>query len=172
MNNDTKYIYHRSQKKPLTTFRFVNTRLNHIEINDIKTKDNYEEVSQDELEKIYDEARDKDEFVMWKGSQAGLLQVNTLNNVYKLTTEEGYCKECMEFENANNLRNYKIEHFQNKALSYFLLEHMNGNQNLLLADYEFEGNNSLFYEGVYDMYDEDIEKELAGFQKYIYEHEL
>ena len=169
---DTKYIECVSQKKPLKKFRFINTRLNHIEINDVKTKDNYEEVSQDELEKIYDEARDKDEFVMWKGSQAGLLQVNTLNNVYKLTTEEGYCKECMEFENANNLRNYKIEHFQNKALSYFLLEHMNGNQNLLLADYEFEGNNSLFYEGVYDMYDEDIEKELAGFQKYIDEHEL
>ena len=44
-----KYIEVESQKKALKKFRYINTRLNHIELNNVNTKDNYEEVNKKEI---------------------------------------------------------------------------------------------------------------------------
>ena len=144
LNTETTYIECVSQKKPLKKFRFINTRLNHIEINSVNTKDNYLEVSKEELKKIYDDARKKNEFVMWKDSKAGLLQVNTLDCVYKLTSEEGYSKAVKDFEELNKLRDIKIEHYGNRKLSTFLMDNLNCNGNLWFN--ENGVNQSLFEE--------------------------
>ena len=167
---DTKYIEITSQKKALKKFRFINTRLNHIEINDIRSKDNYIEITKDELEKIYNEARNNDDFIMWKGSKQGIHQINLPDKIYKLTEDEGYNKECRAFEDANNLRDYKIEHFGNKSLSKFLLNHINCNQSLKLNNKDYGENNCLFEEAVEELSHINILDEIAYRIQYIKEH--
>tara|TARA_R110000764_G_scaffold102849_3_gene188444 strand:+ start:1176 stop:3959 length:2784 start_codon:yes stop_codon:yes gene_type:complete len=130
LDKNTEYIKYRSQKKPVKTFKFINTRLNHIELNEITNKDNYEEVSRQELIDIYD---NETSFKLWKGDrESGLYQINTLNQIYKLTEEEGYAKEVNEFSDLNNLDIFKVEHNSQRALSKYLLNNVNRLQSLIL----------------------------------------
>ena len=47
-----KFIDAKSEKKKLKQFRFLNTRLNHIELNEIVRTDEIEEVSRDKINEI------------------------------------------------------------------------------------------------------------------------
>ena len=123
LDKDTDFIKYRSQKKPVKTFKFINTRLNHIELNEITNKDNYQEVSQDELQNIFDNT---DKFKLWKGDREGqIYQINTLDNVYKLSEETGYNKAFRDFDELNGLSQFKIEHNSQKNLSKYLLNNVN-----------------------------------------------
>ena len=143
IDNDTVFIECVSQKKPLKKFKFINTRLNHIELNEVSNKSNYEEVSGEELRSIYDEKRDKGEFILWNKGKNGLTKINTLNKIYKLSEDEGYYKEVKDFEDYNNLRDYKIEYFSNKTLSEFLYRGLNINSTVILKD-DFGRHNYIF----------------------------
>ena len=145
LNNDTKYIEYESQKKPLKKFKFINTRLNHIELNEVSNKSDYEECSGKDLLDIFNEKSVKKEFMMWKESKNGIVQINTTDKVYKLTDKEGYSAAVSEFENDNNLFDYKIEHFSNEKLSDWLLDnvHTNGSINLREAVEDFENYTNL-----------------------------
>ena len=129
--NKTEFINIRSQKKPLKVFKYINTRIDHVEVN-ANAKFNYIDVSSSELDKIFDDARNNKEFILWKECKAGLVQVNTLSAVYKLKDDEGYMAIATRFEEANNIGAYKIEHNANKQLSKFLLNSVNPNQSVLM----------------------------------------
>tara|TARA_R100000388_G_C7243598_1_gene163250 strand:+ start:168 stop:2975 length:2808 start_codon:yes stop_codon:yes gene_type:complete len=147
ISKDTEYIKVRSQKKPLKTFRFINTRLNHIELNEISSKDNYEEVSQDKLREIFDNT----DFKLWRGDrETQLYQINTKDKIYKFSAEEGYHHEVQQFlewnrEDGNNLDECRIEHYSNEKLSQFLLDNVNRNLSLMFGcpweEYTEEWNN-------------------------------
>ena len=138
LDKNTEYIKHRSQKKPTKIFKFINTRLNHIELNEITNKENYEEVSQKQLRNIYDNTSD---FKLWKGDRKGeLFQINTLHKVYKLTEKEGYSKAVRDFEELNNLSQFKIEHNSQKDLSKYLLNNVNRLNALLMNTKYKEGS--------------------------------
>ena len=143
LGNATQYIKVEPQKKSLKNFRFINTRLNHIELNKVSNKDNYVEVTKKELKEKFNESQENQEFVMWKETQTGMKQLNTLDCIYKLTEEEGYNKEVKSFEDANNLRDYKIEHFKNLELSKFLLKSVNPNQSVNFHNVEGDNVNHI-----------------------------
>jgi len=132
IHKDSEYINVRSQKKPHKIFKYINTRLNHIELNEVSAKSNYEEVSQKFLNDLVNDAIEKGEYCLWKGDQNNVYQVNTLDRIYKLTEEEGYNKELNEFEDINNLREFQVEHFSNRSLSKFLLNNVNRNGSLFM----------------------------------------
>ena len=131
VDNKTKFIEIRSQKKPLKKFKYINTRLNHIELNKVHSLDNYEEVSKKELIEIFKNEKD---FKMWRQGKSGITQVNTMDTIYKLTEDEGYKAAVKEFEEENNLHAFKVEYYDNPALSDFLKDNINGNQSVLFCD--------------------------------------
>jgi len=131
LDNKTKFIEIRSQKKPLKKFKYINTRLNHIELNEVKSLDNYEEVSKKELIEIFNNEKD---FKMWRQGKSGITQVNTLDTIYKLTEDEGYKAAVKEFEEENNLHAFKVEYYDNPALSEFLRDNCHANQSVLFCD--------------------------------------
>jgi len=136
MEKKTKYIYHRSQKKPLTTFKFVNTRLNHIEVNAVRSLNNWEEVSQEELENIYWDEKKKNNFILYKQGYYGLTQVNALSKIYKLNRgEDPYIIAVTEFQEKNNLRDYQIEYNKNEKLSNFLYNNRGFNSSSWIRDH-------------------------------------
>tara|TARA_R100000654_G_scaffold68886_1_gene98157 strand:+ start:1447 stop:4221 length:2775 start_codon:yes stop_codon:yes gene_type:complete len=131
VDNKTKFIEIRSQKKPLKKFKYLNTRLNHIELNKVKSITDYVEVSKKELIEIFNNEKD---FKMWKQSKSGITQVNTLGCVYKLKEDEGYKRVVKEFEEEHNLHAFKVEYYDNPALSEFLKENCHTNQSVLFCD--------------------------------------
>jgi len=161
LDKNTDYIKYRSQKKPHKIFKFINTRINHIELNEISNKDNYEEVSQVELKKIFDDTKD---FKLWKGDREGsLYQINTLDKVYKLTEQEGYAKEVEEFSELNNLSQFKVEHNSQKQLSKYLLTNVN-RLNSLVLDCKFKEGTEDY--NTFKEYLEDEEKMLEDESEY------
>ena len=159
VDKHSDYINVRSQKKPFKIFKFMNTRLDHIELNEITSKSNYEEVSQEFLNNLVNEAIDKGEYCLWKGDQNNVYQVNTLKKIYKLTEEEGYNKAVNEFEDINNLREFKVEHFSNKLLSKFLLNNVNGNNSLLMNT--FDTDKKEYLEEYIELTTDELKQEIA-----------
>lgn len=152
INNDTKYIEYESQKKPLKKFKFVNTRLNHIELNQVNNTTDYIECNERQLLDMWAEAQTKGEFMMWKESMNGIVQINKLDAIYKLSDKVGYSAAVEEFEDNNNIRDYCIEHFANEKLSDWLLDNVqtNGSINMWEArdnyddiEYDYENLNHI-----------------------------
>ena len=133
MLNKNKYIEVESQKKALKKFRYINTRLNHIELNNVNSKDNYEEVNKKQILKIFIESHEKGDFILWKECKEGITQINTLDKIYKLKDEGGYGEAVKEFEEEYNLSDYKIEKNKNPDLTEFLDTSLNCNQSITFA---------------------------------------
>jgi len=131
---DNKFIQVESQKKALKKFRFINTRLNHIELNEVSNKDEYIEVSKEEIIDIYNDSREKGEFILWKEGKNGVTQINSLNQIYKLKDENSYNEIVKNFEMDIDFNQYKIEKNANPELTNFLHDGLNTNQSINLMD--------------------------------------
>jgi len=105
------------QKKPLKIFKFLNTRIDHVEINDLRALDNFEEISRGELQIKKRELSKNKEFYIYKSGKDGVSQLNTLYKSYKVS--DPMQDIISDFENDNNLSSYKISHTKNRALSEF-----------------------------------------------------
>lgn len=105
------------QKKPLKVFKFLNTRIDHVEINDLRALDNFEEISRGELQIKKRELSKNKEFYIYKSGKDGVSQLNTLYKSYKVS--DPMQDIISDFENDNNLSSYKISHTKNRALSEF-----------------------------------------------------
>ena len=127
---DNKFIEVESQKKALKKFRFINTRLNHIELNEVTNKDDYTEVNKKEIRKIFRESHEKGEFILWKENKEGVTQINTLSKIFKLKDENSYQELAKRFDEEYNFSNYKIEKNANEALTDFLEDGLNCNQSI------------------------------------------
>ena len=131
--NEDKYIKVESQKKALKKFKYINTRLNHIEINNVNTKDNYEEVDKKTIHTIIRDIRNNGGFALWKESKKGISQINTLDKIYKLKEEGGYNDAVKDFEEEFNFSDYKIERNNNEDLTDFLDTSLNYNQTITFS---------------------------------------
>tara|TARA_R100001129_G_scaffold48381_1_gene33192 strand:- start:377 stop:3031 length:2655 start_codon:yes stop_codon:yes gene_type:complete len=112
-----------SSKKPRKTFNFINTRLNHIELNELSSKDDPEEVSC--LDPLFNELKEKGEFFLWKTGVSGIRQINTLQKKYVL--KNAYTDAVKEFNHYYDIMGYKIDHKKQTELSQFLLDNVNPN---------------------------------------------
>jgi hypothetical protein len=133
MLNKNKYIEVESQKKALKKFRYINTRLNHIELNNVNSKDNYDEVNKEKINKIFKESNENGDFILWKECKDGITQINTLDKIYKLKDEGGYGEAVKAFEEKFNFSEYKIEKNKNQDLTEFLDISLNTNQSITFA---------------------------------------
>ena len=132
--NKNKYIEVESQKKALKKFRYINTRLNHIELNNVNSKDNYEEVNKKQIINLFTESQKKGDFILWKECKEGITQINTLDKIYKLKDEGGYGEAVKAFEEDYNFSDYKIEMNKNPDLTDFLDTSLNTNWRKLFRE--------------------------------------
>ena len=123
VSKSTEIISCESSKKSMKTFSFINTRLNHIELNELSSNNNPEEVSS--LDAIFNELKEKGEFFLWKGGLSGIRQINTLQKKYILKNE--YTDTITEFNDYYDIISYKIDHNRHPELSQFLLNNVNPN---------------------------------------------
>jgi hypothetical protein len=86
--------------KPLKTFKFINTKINHVDqtvLDNNNMIENIEIKTLEEMTKIYKDLVDNKEFCTYnKNSTGGLIKINTFNKIYVYNDE--YSKAVVEFE--------------------------------------------------------------------------
>lgn len=123
----TTLLEAKSTKKALRKFRYMNTRLNHIDLNELVNDDNIIEVaSQKELVELREDFEYRGVYYTYNKNKNGLCSISTLVAKYQLNSD--YMKAVNEFEDKYGLKHYKIDDIHDKDLSTFVRNgtHYNG----------------------------------------------
>jgi len=123
--SETKFIDAQSIKKRLKQFRYMNTRLNHIDLNEIVNNDEYTEVSRSELFQIKNMLDDTNKFYTYKKDRTSINLISTLTKQYKLINP--MTEIINEFELDTGLNFCKIDDIDDYELSQFIREGTNYN---------------------------------------------
>ena len=129
---DTKFIEAQSIKKRLKFFKFMNTRLNHIDLNEVVNNDSFTEVTRKELLEIKSDLDAKNEFYTYKKDMVSVSCISTLHTQYKLKNDFG--EICSKFEIDNGLNFCKIDDIDDYELSQFIQEGTNYNGTIDFTD--------------------------------------
>jgi hypothetical protein len=117
----------------LTTFYFLNTRLNHVEHNElysnrtIKKNNNTEILNSVDMKTKYDELINNNSYFVYRINHNGISEIQTLEKIYKLDCR--FKKAINKFEIDNNIKNYtNIDAYKDIHLTKFIKDsqHMNG----------------------------------------------
>lgn len=112
------FIECKSIRKRLKKFDFMNTRVNHIDINEITNLNEFSEVSYEELYKIKNKLDEDNTFYTYKKNMDSISSINTLTKQYRLNNE--YNEIINNFEKDNNLNECSIDDITQPELSRFI----------------------------------------------------
>lgn len=118
LNLSTKYT--KSYKKPLTSFNFTNTRINHIELNELNINSLATKVTKDKLMEIKEKLDNSKEYYTWKNDKNGIISINTINKSYIIEDKNNFNVIRKKFEEEHNLKKYKLCDIKNPDLSKFI----------------------------------------------------
>ena len=120
-----KVVESQSIKKRLTHFKFRNTRLNHVDLNEVVGQNNYIEVSKDELIKIQKKLNKEKVYYEFGKNNDAVSYIDTLDKQYKLKNE--MTDLFNQFEINTGLKHCKIDDIDDYELSSFIREGTNYN---------------------------------------------
>jgi len=122
---EKKFIEARSLKKRLKIFKFMNTRLNHVDLNEVVKLDDYEEISSKEMRDLKDKLDVNNEYYTYKKSMNRVSSISTLTKNYRV--KDDFTKIIEEFEIFYGLNNCKIDDIDDADLTKFIMEGTNYN---------------------------------------------
>jgi hypothetical protein len=114
-------------KKQLTTFEYINTKLNHIDgftHNEIINKKN-KEISCEEMEQMYNDLRKNNEYFIFKRNNNSISSISTINNTY--TLKQDFNEFTNEFKKYTGLNECYICDLQQTNLSQYVRASCNAN---------------------------------------------
>jgi hypothetical protein len=122
---ENKFIVGESVKKRLKLFKFTNTRMNHIELNEIVSNDEGEKVSFEELNKIKEKLDENNEYYTFNKNNKKISSISTLSKTYG--TSNNYSDVVNEWlqllrEDGIDLNSCKIDDMDDYDLSQFVGE--------------------------------------------------
>ena len=121
------YISAKSQKKPLRTFNFINTKLNHVDYDKLAHEDNVIEIfSKEELEEIAENLTANNIYHTYTKNLLRINEIKTTDTIYRLANP--YSNAVNNFEIANNLLECKLCDIKNKDISSFVRQGCHLNQ--------------------------------------------
>ena len=127
-----KFIEGKSLKKRLTQFTFMNTRLNHIELNEVVYNSKPAEVTREQLYELKNKLDANNEFYTFRKDKNGLSKIITLKGEYALFNNYGECVNKFEIDTGLNF--CKIDDIDDKALCEFIQEGVNYNATVDFCD--------------------------------------
>ena len=141
--NSNPLIEIQPQNKARKKFKFVNTRLNHIEKNENKyTLDTIHNndlknaviVDRDEINKIYKNLLDNDIDFIYKKDIYGISSIKSFNDIWKI--DDDYKETIIEFEKETGLTDCSIDAVKYPELSNFIYRgtHFNGTIDFINID--------------------------------------
>tara|TARA_R110002153_G_scaffold21254_1_gene71121 strand:- start:731 stop:3961 length:3231 start_codon:yes stop_codon:yes gene_type:complete len=123
------FITCKSDKKALTTFKFINTRVDHVEHNRIVNL-KPEIVSQSELNEIKTSLRGK--YHTYTKNNRGVSSISTIDKTYKKDNE--YNNYIREFEKERGINNYYLDDMVDVDVSRFVRQGVHFNETIDFKD--------------------------------------
>jgi hypothetical protein len=114
-------------KKQLTTFEYINTKLNHIDgftHNEIINRKN-KEISCEEMEQMYNDLRKNNEYFIFKRNNNSISSISTINNTY--IQKQDFNEFTNEFKKYTGLAECYICDLQQTNLSQYIRASCNAN---------------------------------------------
>jgi hypothetical protein len=114
-------------KKQLTTFEYINTKLNHIDgftHNEIINKKN-KEISCEQMEQMYNDLRKNNEYFIFKRNNNSISSISTINNTY--IQKQDFNEFTNEFKKYTGLNECYICDLQQTNLSQYIRASCNAN---------------------------------------------
>lgn len=126
LNITDSFLHCKSTKKTLKIFEFINTRLNHVDINPVRNETLNEIVHNNFIKSIYrnelyelkDTLDENNEYYIYNKDLRGLSSITTFKGKYIINND--YYETTREFENKNRFKDYMIDDIDNKELSEFI----------------------------------------------------
>lgn len=124
---DAYTINTQSNKKPLTTFEYINTKINHIDgftHNEIVNK-KIEEISNDDMLELYNKLKTNKEYFIFKRHSVGISSISTLTATYILKQE--FNEFTTLFKQETGINECSICDFRDFNLSQYVRASNNAN---------------------------------------------
>lgn len=139
-----------SIKKRLKYFKFMNTRLNHVDLNEVVHQDKPIEITREELLEVKDELDQNGTFYTFNKDMTNVSSITTLTHQYTIANEFGAI--CQKFEIDNGLNFCKIDDIDDRELSHFINSGTNYNVTVDFQDIDEAVDNN--HDGIshIDMY--------------------
>lgn len=114
-------------KKQLTTFEYINTKLNHVDgftHNEIVNKKN-KEISCEEMEEMYNNLRENNEYFIFKRNHNSISSISTLDATY--IHKQDFNEFTNQFKKDTGLSSCKVCDFKDRNLSQYIRASCNAN---------------------------------------------
>jgi len=131
-----QYIEAKSNKKGLRTFNYINTRLNHVEYDEMSYEENRVEKTTSELLKIQRRLDKTGQYYTYKKS-SNITEIRTTDTLYSL--EDEYNEVVKDFEVKTGLINCKIDSIAFPEVTEFIRDGVHFNQTM---DFDLEDCNN------------------------------
>tara|TARA_R110000823_G_scaffold48429_1_gene122906 strand:- start:365 stop:3160 length:2796 start_codon:yes stop_codon:yes gene_type:complete len=149
-----KFIVCKSNKKALTSFKFVNTKLNHIDLNEVVNKEPIY-LDYDELQKLHKEySDDKDKFFTYTRGKLGYTSISTLTNTYRIKND--YREFIDKFERENKINECYLDDYRDVEVSKYVRNATHFNHTIDFKDLrddcgnlKYDGYNHMDMKGAY-----------------------
>jgi len=151
---DTAMIEGRSVKKALAKFKYINSRIDHIDLNNVVSTTTVTEVTRDELHAMKRRLDVDKVYAPYRKDMKGVVEINTLNGTFK--TNSDYLDCVSDFEKHHGLRECKIDDIHDKDISRFVRDGVHYNATV---DFDKKRIN----QGVTDEKHIDMRKAYASF---------
>lgn len=125
------FIICKSSKKALTTFKYINTKLDHIDHNKVVNL-KCEEVSQDFINATAKELIKNDEYFTYNKNMFGYRKISTLECSYVVKTDYNKCID--DFEKETGLINCYIDDIDDVDVSEFIRQGVHFNETIEFKD--------------------------------------
>jgi hypothetical protein len=113
-----EYIVSKSNKKSLRTFQYINSRMNHVEFDEVSHTNNEVIMNQQELLNLMKQLDEEETYNTYKKSNLNICEITTNKAVYKLPND--YNDIVHEFETESGLSDCKLCDIKHKEVSEFI----------------------------------------------------
>ena len=144
------FIEARSDKKPMKKFSFINTRLNHVDLNEVVNTEPIF-VSYEELQTMFNTLIEKREFFTYRRDYSGISSIFTLTGNYKV--KQDFQEFINNFEQESGLDACKLDDFKDIEISKFVRQGTHFNSTIDFVD-GLVSNNEVCYNYEYKHIDQ------------------
>ena len=145
------FIEAKSDKKPMKKFSFINTRLNHVDLNQVvNTSPIY--VSYENLQSMFNSLVNKDEYFTYKRDRSGISSISTLKGNYKVLND--FQEFINKFEQETGLDACKLDDFKDTEISKFVRQGTHFNATVDFVEGLVNKNGKVCYDEPYNHIDE------------------
>jgi hypothetical protein len=149
-------------KKQLTTFEYINTKLNHVDgftHNEIINRKN-KEISCEEMEQMYNDLRKNNEYFIFKRNHNSISSISTIHSTY--IQKQDFNEFVNEFKKYTGLNECHICDLQQTNLSQYIRASCNANLTIDFKTIKDEDDEKIIYENLNHM---DMEKAYKNVNK-------